>query len=102
MDGAKLVTDTVDYSNVMVGRCSVRDKAFPKGCVNRSELRILVKVRRKQSENLCHRKGKGSLTMKISQGLVSPNQAPNWCNGKGKKVKIPLLLRYTRQRKLNF
>ena len=24
-------------------------------------------------ENQCHRKGKGSLTMQISQGLVDPN-----------------------------
>ena len=68
MDGAKLDTDTVDYSNVMVGRRFVRDKAFLKKDVNRSKLRILVRVRPKQSENLCHRKGKGSLTMQFSQG----------------------------------
>jgi len=46
MDGAKLVTDTVDYNKiVMVGRRFVRAKACMRVYVNRSKLRILVKVR---------------------------------------------------------
>lgn len=34
--------------------------------------------RKEHGEIPCHRKGKGSLTMQISQGLVDPNQPPNW------------------------
>ena len=56
------------------------------------EMKILAVVGSEQSENLCHRKGKGSLTMSISQGLVDPNQALNVSNGKGKQVNIPVLL----------
>lgn len=36
-------------------------------------MKILAVVGTEQSENLCHRKGKGFLTMSISQELVSPN-----------------------------
>ncbi len=57
----------------MVDRRFVRAKACLRGYVNLIEMKILVVVRSKQSENLCHRKGKGSLTMSISQGLVNPN-----------------------------
>ena len=38
------------------------------------EKRFLVVVGTEQSANLCHRKGKGSLTMQFSQGLVAPNR----------------------------
>ena len=58
---------------IVVGRRSVRAEACPRGCVDLMEMRILVVVGSEQSENLCHRKGKGSLTMQISQGLVGPN-----------------------------
>ncbi len=56
--------------------------------------KILVKVRAKQSEILCRRRGKGSLTIEFSQGLVDPNLAHKLSNGKGKKVNIPLLPGY--------
>ena len=58
---------------VVLGRRSARVEAFPRGFVDFVEMRILVVVGSEQSENLCHRKGKGSLTMQISQGLVDPN-----------------------------
>ena len=61
----------------MVGRRSFRLEAFPKGNVDLEEMRILTVVRSEQSENLCHRKGKGSLTIQISQGLVNPNSTHN-------------------------
>ena len=48
---------------IVVGRRSARVEAFPKGFVDLVEMRILVVVGSEQSENLCHRKGKGSLTM---------------------------------------
>ena len=75
----------------MVDRRFVRAKACLKRCVNRSKLRILVRVRPKQSENLCHRKGKGSLTMQFSQGLVDPNCFHKSKVQKGKQVNIPVL-----------
>ncbi len=53
---------------IVVGRRSARVEAFLKEFVDFVEMRILVVVGSKQSENLCHRKGKGSLTMYISQG----------------------------------
>ena len=65
-------------------------------------MRILAVVGSEQSENLCHRKGKGSLTMQFSQGVIDPNQSPNWRKEKGKQVNIPVLLRYVRQRKFDF
>ena len=70
--------------------------------VDLAVLQILVRVGTEQSENLCRRKGKGSLTMQISQGLVSPNLDHNLIEEKGKKVNIPLLLKYVRQRRYNF
>ena len=53
---------------IVVGRRSAEVEAFPGGFVDSVGMRILVIVGSKQSENLCHRKGKGSLTMQISQG----------------------------------
>ena len=49
-------------------------------------MNILVVVGTEQSENLCHRKGKGSLAMKFSQGLVGPNQALKRAMGKGNRL----------------
>ena len=49
-------------------------------------MNILVGVGSKQSENLCRRKGKGSLAMSISQGLVDPNFSRNGGKGKGKRL----------------
>lgn len=40
----------------------------------------------KQSENLCRRKGKGSLAMHISQGLVGPNLTLKRGRGKGNRL----------------
>ena len=71
MDGAKVITDTIDQC--VVDRRSAWTEAFLKKSVDRVEMKILAIVRSKQSENLCHWKGKGSLTMSISQGLVDPN-----------------------------
>jgi hypothetical protein len=43
-------------------------EAFPRGCVDRAGKKILARVGSEQCENHCHRRGKGSLTMQISQG----------------------------------
>ena len=48
---------------IVVGRRSAGIEASPRGFVDSVEMRILVVVGSEQSENLCHRKGKGSLTM---------------------------------------
>ena len=53
---------------IVVGRRPAKVEACPGGFVDFVGMRILVVVRSEQSENLCHRKGKGSLTMQISQG----------------------------------
>ena len=55
-------------------------------------MRILVVVGSKQSENLCHRKGKGFLAMSISQELVGPNRLLKRYAGKGKRL---IFLYYT-------
>ena len=45
MDGAKLVTDTVDYSNeYVVGRRSAGAEAFFRENVDPAEMKILAKV----------------------------------------------------------
>ena len=49
-------------------------------------MRILVVVGTKQSANLCHRKGKGSLAMQFSQGLVDPNLSLIRAQGKGNRL----------------
>ena len=49
-------------------------------------MNILVGVGSKHGENPCRRKGKGSLAMSISQGLVGPNLSPNGVKGKGKRL----------------
>ena len=77
----------------MVGRRSSWVEDFTRVKLDRLEMRILAVVGSKQSENLCHRKGKGSLTMSINQGLVNPNCSHNLRNGKGKQVNIPVLLK---------
>ena len=64
--------------------------------MNHVEMKILAVVGLQQCENHCHRKGKGSLTMQISQGLVDPNLIPNRSLEKGKEVNIPLLASYVR------
>ena len=53
---------------IVVGRCLVRAEVSSREGMDLIGTKILVVVGSKQSENLCHRKGKGSLTMKISQG----------------------------------
>ena len=70
--------------------------------MDRAVMRILVVVGTEQSENLCHRKGKGFLAMEINQELVNPNQSLNKSFGKGKPVNIPVLFKYVWQHKLNF
>ena len=65
-------------------------------------MNILVIVGSKQGENPCRRKGKGSLAMFVSQGLVGPNLAHKLSYGKGKKANIPLLFKYVWRHKFNF
>ena len=48
---------------IVVGRRPARVEACPRGFVDFVGMRILAVVGSEQSENLCHRKGKGSLTM---------------------------------------
>ena len=75
MDGAKVITDTLEQC--VVGRRSAWAEACPRGYVDRAEMKILAIVRTKYCENQYHRKGKGFLTMNISQELVGTNQALN-------------------------
>ena len=77
----------------MVGRRSDWVEDLTGVRLDRLEMRILAVVGSKQSENLCHRKGKGSLTMEINQGSVNPNLIHNMNLGKGKQVNIPVLLK---------
>ena len=78
-----------------VGRRFVRAKAWPRGWVNRADMRIPVIVGTERSENLRHRKGKGSFPMQIREGLVDPKRAPSWSVfAKGKPVNIPVLMKY--------
>ena len=83
----------------MIGRRSARAEASSRELVDLAEMKILAVVGSEKLENSFHRKGKGSLTMFVSQGLVGPNQSPSWAYGKGKTVNIPLLFRYVRRRK---
>ncbi len=71
MDGAKLVTNTMEQR--LVDRRSAWAEAFLRRDVDRVEMKILAIVRSEYCENQYHRKGKGSLTMEISQGLVGSN-----------------------------
>ncbi len=48
-------------------------EVFSRESIDPVETKILAVVGSKQCENHCHRKGKGSLTTKIGQGLVGPN-----------------------------
>ena len=103
MDGAKQITDTEDnIAMFMVDRRLVRAKASLRGGVNRSRMRILVVVGPEYGEKPYRVKGKGSLTMLISQGVLDPNRPRNVDDGKGKQVNIPVVSLYVRQRKLNF
>ena len=68
MDGAKQSPILLTYESIVVGRRSVRLEASPRGGVDLSLSRILAIVRTEYGENPYHRKGKGSLAMKISQG----------------------------------
>ena len=74
----------------------MRIEAFPQGDVDLIEMKILAIVGTEHCEIQCHRKGKGSLAMQFSQGLVGPNRSPNRSEGKGKQVNIPVLFLYVR------
>jgi len=54
-------------------------------------MRILAVVGDERCENHLGRKGKGSFSMYIREGLVIPNFGPNWIQEKGKQVNIPVL-----------
>jgi len=58
-------------------------------------MRLLVIVGSEQGENPCRRKGKGSLAMLVSQGLVGPNPTLKRVRGKGKRL---IFLYYTSMR----
>lgn len=60
--------------------------------MDRVAMKILAVVGTEWSENLHHRKGKGSLAMQISQGLVGPKSARNVTYSKGNQVNIPELI----------
>ena len=66
MDGAKSITDTIEQR--LVGRRFAWVEACSKEYVDRVGMKILAIVRTKYCKNQYRRKGKGSLTMKISQG----------------------------------
>ena len=89
MDGAKMITDTVEQC--LVDRRPAWTEACLKRYVDRVGMKILAIVRSEYCENQYHRKGKGSLTMEISQGLVGSNRPHNLSDGKERKVNIPLL-----------
>ena len=58
-------------------------------------MRILVIVGTERSENLRHRKGKGSFPMQFREGVVDPKRAPKWgVFANGKPVNIPVLMRF--------
>ena len=86
----------------VVGRHSGRAEAGPRGYVDRLEKRILAVVGAEKCKSHFRRKGKGSLAMQISQGLIDPNHTPNRRKGKGKQVNIPVLSKYAWQHKLCF
>lgn len=58
--------------------------------MDRAGLQILVAVAAKSGENPLRRKGKGSLAMFVSQGLVGPKGFLNTKRPKGKRVYIPV------------
>ena len=86
----------------MVGERAAWAEAHLRGCVDRVAMKILAVVGTEQGENPCHRKGKGSLAMQISQGLVGPKCPRNVRYTKGNQVNIPELIRYAWQHKLQF
>ncbi len=86
----------------MVGRRTARVEVSFQEDMDLVVMRILVGVGTEYCENQYHWKGKGSLAMQISQGLVEPNQIHKLDYGKGLRVNIPLLFKYVRQRKLYF
>ena len=71
--------------------CCLRAEACPQGYVDLKEIRILAVVGDERCENHLGRKGKGSFSLYIREGLVMPNFYPNWNKGKGKQVNIPVL-----------
>ena len=87
---------------IVIGWRFDRAEARSRECVDLSKMKILAEVGAEKSEKLFHRKGKGSLAMSISQGLVDPNHVQKLNKGKGKQVNIPVLFEYARQRKSCF
>ena len=75
MDGTKAITDTAEQR--MVGRCLAWAEAYSRECVDRVGIRILAIVRTEYCEKQYHRKGKGFLTMTISQEVVGANLVLN-------------------------
>ena len=71
----------------------MRAEASLEGLVDLTVIRILAVVGDKRCENHRRRKGKGSFSMQIREGLVIPKFGPNWIQVKGKQVNIPVLFR---------
>ena len=71
-------------------RC-VGVEACLEGCVDPIPMRILAVVGDERCENHLGRKGKGSFSMYIREGLVIPKFGPNWIQVKGRRVNIPVL-----------
>ena len=63
--------------------------------MDRVPTRILVRVAAKYGENPYRRRGKGSLAMFVSQGLVDPKVSHKLSWSKGKQVNIPVHSEYT-------
>ena len=68
-----------------------RVEACLEGYVDLVLMRILAVVGDERCENHLGRKGKGSFSMYIREGLVIPKFDPNWIQVKGKLVNIPVL-----------
>jgi len=69
----------------------MRVEGILEGILDLIVTRILAVVGNKWCASHHRRKGKGSFSMYIREGLVIPNFYPNWIKEKGKQVNIPVL-----------
>ena len=91
MEGAKLVSETLAPAVNCGGvgeRCGGAE-AGSRGPVDPPETRILAVVAKKLGENPNRRRGKGSLSTVVRQGLGGPKAARNPSLSKGMPVNIP-------------
>ena len=79
MEGAKVsYRDLRAPKGDLVGGRAIWTEVSSRGGVDRMVSWILVKVAEKNRENRFRRKGKGSLAMFVSRGLVDPKVTPKW------------------------